>query len=144
MSVEIMYFNHLSRICSDLRERADRKDIADYFSLPPDIFNSWLHTINYVHNVCAHHARLWNRGLNIVPAALRFSNNKIWISNPNTVKRSRVYYFLCMLNYLLQTVNPTSTFKKRLIDLLDEYREYISLDAMGFPQGWENEKMWEE
>jgi hypothetical protein len=49
-----------------------------------------------------------------------------------------------MLNYLLQTVNPTSTFKKRLIDLLDEYREYISLDAMGFPQGWENEKMWKE
>ena len=144
MSVEIMYFNHLSRICSDLRERADRKDIADYFSLPPDIFSSWLHTINYVRNVCAHHARLWNRGLNIVPAALRFSNNKIWISNPNTVKRSRVYYFLCMLNYLLQTVNPTSTFKKRLIDLLDEYREYISLDAMGFPQGWENEKMWKE
>ena len=79
-----------------------------------------------------------------MPAALRFSNNKIWISNPNTVKRSRVYYFLCMLNYLLQTVNPTSTFKKRLIDLLDEYREYISLDAMGFPQGWENEKMWKE
>ena len=143
MSVEVMYFNHLSRICTELKKRSDRKEIADYFSLPPDTFCSWLHTINYVRNVCAHHSRLWNRGLNIIPAILKFSKKKVWISNPDIVKRSRLYYFLCILNYLLQTVNPTSTFKQRLKTLLDKYREFISLDAMGFPQDWMNEKIWE-
>lgn len=143
MSVEVMYFNHLSLICEALKKRSDRKEIADYFSLPPEIFLSWLHTINYVRNVCAHHARLWNRGLNITPEVLKFSKKNVWISNPDTVMRSKLYYFLCMLNYLLQTVNPTSTFKKRLKALLDEYHEVIPLDAMGFPKEWASERLWE-
>lgn len=58
MSVEIMYFNHLSRICTGLKKRADINGIASYFALPPQTFCSWLHTINYIRNICAHHARL--------------------------------------------------------------------------------------
>ena len=142
MSVEIMYFNHLSRICTGLKKRADINGIASYFVLPPQTFCSWLHTINYIRNICAHHARLWNRDMNIVPEKLLFSKSLEWISNSNTVKRSKVYYFLCMLNYLLQTANPTSPFKKRLIELLEEYRDVVSLKAMGFPADWESEKMW--
>ncbi len=132
MTVEIMYINELSRICGGLKKRADVKDIADYFDLPPDKFCSWLHTINYVRNLCAHHARLWNRDMNIVPENLSFSKHLVWISNPDTAKRSKIYYFLCMLNFMLQTVNPTSSFKKRLKNLLKEYHDVISLQAMGF------------
>ena len=142
MSVEIMYFNHLSRICTGLKKRADINGIASYFALPPQTFCSWLHTINYIRNICAHHARLWNREMNIVPEKLSFSKSLIWISNPDTVKRSKAYYFFCMLNYLLQTANPTSSFKKRLIELLKEHKDVASLNAMGFPNNWENEKMW--
>lgn len=142
MSVEIMYFNHLSRICTGLKKRADINGIASYFALPPQTFCSWLHTINYIRNICAHHARLWNRDMNIVPEKLLFSKSLVWINNPNTVKRSKVYYFFCMLNYMLQTANPTSPFKQRLIELLEEYRDVVSLGAMGFPDDWKDEKMW--
>ena len=142
MTVEIMYFNQLSRICKGLKLRKDINGIAAYFGLPPQIFCSWLHTMNYVRNICAHHARLWNRDLNIVPEKLQFSKNLEWISNPNTAKRSKIYYFLCMLNYLLQTVNPTSTFKERLKDLLNEKMDVVSLTAMGFPPEWESERIW--
>lgn len=142
MSVEVMYFNHLSRICTGLKHRADINGIASYFSLPPKTFCSWLHTINYVRNICAHHARLWNRDMNIVPEKLAFSKNLDWVSNPDTVKRSKLYYFLCMLNYMLQTVNSTSTFKCRLKDLLTNYQGVVSLSAMGFQPDWMNEKMW--
>ena len=140
MCVEIMYFNQLSKICSNLAERKDLVAIAKEFSLPPGEFVSWLHTMNYVRNLCAHHSRLWNRDLNIVPAVLRFSRDKIWIDNPDTVQRGKVYYFLCMVNYLLQTVNPNTSFKDRLKGLLKEYKPKIS--AMGFPENWENEQMW--
>lgn len=144
MSVETMYFSHLSRICSALKSRADINGIASYFGLPPKTFCSWLHTINHVRNICAHHARLWNRDLNIVPEKLSFSKRLNWISNADTVKRSRVYYFLCMLNYLLQTANPTSTFSRRLKDLLDDNKSVVSLPAMGFPQGWMAETIWRD
>ena len=43
---------------------------------------------------------------------------------------------------LLQTANPTSPFKQRLIDLLEEYRDVVSLNAMGFPKNWKGEKIW--
>ena len=142
MSVEVMYFNHLSRICTGLKRRADINGISSYFALPPGTFCSWLHCINYVRNICAHHARLWNRDLNIIPDRLSFSRRLEWISNPNTAKRSKIYYFFCMLNYMLQTANPTSPFKTRLKMLLKEYESVVSLNAMGFPADWENEKIW--
>lgn len=144
MSVEVMYFNHLSRICTGLKLRADINGIASYFALPPKTFCSWLHTINYIRNICAHHARLWNRDMNIVPEKLAFSKSLDWVSSPDTVKRSKLYYFLCMLNYMLQTANPTSTFKHRIKDLLTEYQEVASLNAMGFQPDWMNEKMWND
>ena len=43
MSVEIMYFNQLSRICEGLKQRADVVGIAKYFGLPPKQFLSWLY-----------------------------------------------------------------------------------------------------
>ena len=144
MSVEIMYFNHLSKICTGLKNRADINGIASYFALPPKTFCSWLHTMNYVRNICAHHSRLWNRDLNIVPEKLSFSKRLVWISNPDMVKRSKNYYFFCMINNMLQVANPTSQFKTKLKELLEEYKNVISLDSMGFPKGWEEEKMWED
>lgn len=144
MSVEIMYFNHLSKICTGLKNRADINGIASYFALPPKTFCSWLHTMNYVRNICAHHSRLWNRDLNIVPEKLSFSKRLVWISNPDTAKRSKTYYFFCIINYMLQVANPTSQFKSKLKELLEEYKNVISLDSMGFPQGWEEEKTWED
>lgn len=80
--------------------------------------------------------------MNIVPERLSFSKSLQWISNPDTVQRSKIYYFLCMLNYMLQTANPKSTFKERLKKILKEYGRVISLNAMGFPAAWEEEKMW--
>ena len=144
MSVEIMYFNHLSKICTGLKNRADINGIASYFALPPKTFCSWLHTMNYVRNICAHHSRLWNRDLNIVPEKLSFSKRLVWISNPDTAKRSKNYYFYSRINYMLQVANPTSQFKTKLKELLEEYKNVISLDSMGFPKGWEEEKMWED
>lgn len=142
MSVEIMYFNHLSLICNNLNQRADIAGIAKWFGLPPEIFCSWLHSINYVRNICAHHARLWNRDFNIVPAKLKFSKDKTWVSNTETIQRAKLYYFVCMVNYLLQTANPRSNFKTRLIALIDEYKHVVNTGYMGFPENWKDEKIW--
>ena len=142
MSVEIMYFNHLSQICNNLKERKDKAAIAKWFGLPPEIFCSWLHSINFVRNICAHHARLWNRDFNIVPAKLDFSKDKIWVSNPATIQRSKLYYFVCMVNYLLQTANPRSNFKNSLIALIEEYKHVVNTGYMGFPANWKDERIW--
>lgn len=125
-----------------IEEQGGHQRHSRLFGLPPKTFCSWLHTMNYVRNLCAHHARLWNREMSIVPEKLHFSKRLVWISNPDTVQRGKVYYFFCMLGYLLQTANPTSSFKDRLKTLVDEYKGVASLSAMGFAEGWENEKIW--
>jgi len=143
MALEIMYFNHLSLICETLTKKSDRTNISYFYGLPDYVFNSWLHSINYVRNLCAHHSRLWNRSMNIVPAKLGFSNKLKWITNPDTVQRSKLYYILCVIGFFLQTVNPTSNFKKRLFGLLNEYSD-IDCGYMGFPKNWQTENFWEK
>jgi hypothetical protein len=44
---------------------------------------------------------------------------------------------------MLQTANPTSPFKNRLKELLKDYESIVSLNAMGFPDNWSNEIIWE-
>ena len=37
------------------------------FGLNHQILSSWLHSISYVRNLCAHHSRLWNHQMTIKP-----------------------------------------------------------------------------
>lgn len=83
---------------------------------------------------------LRNRDIQVQPALLKFSKTKIWIDKPEAVPQNKLYYFLCMVRYFLQSVNPNTSFTKPLKALLSEYKPKIS--AMGFPQNWENEEIW--
>ena len=38
---------------------------------------------------------------------------------------------------------PPLTYEKQ-VELLEEYKNVISLDSMGFPKGWEEEKIWKD
>lgn len=80
--------------------------------------------------------------MSIVPERLEFSKKLKWLREPHKARLKKFYYTACILNYLLQTVNPTSPFKTRLIALLDEYKDVVSLPAMGFPEDWKDEEMW--
>ncbi|OFY39318.1 MAG: Abi-like protein [Bacteroidetes bacterium GWF2_40_14] len=121
MSVEIMYFNQLSLICNALRNPKDLSDLANFYSLPKDIFTSWLHTINYIRNICAHHSRLWNITLQVQPAKLNFSKTRKWISSSVTAQSSKMYYTICTILYFLQTINPNTKFKLHLNNLFNEF-----------------------
>lgn len=77
-----------------------------------------------------------------MPQKLNFSKKLHWISNTKCVQSKKTYYFLCIINYILQTVSPTSNFKNRLFDLLGEYRNVVELRYMGFPTNWKEESMW--
>ena len=99
---------------------------------------SWLHSIVYVRNICAHHSRLWNRRLS-VNAVIPRRTTKPFVSIPNDTKK--VYYTLSIILYLLQTVNPSNTFALRFKALLIKY-PHIDVAAMGFPFGWDFNTLW--
>ena len=145
MSVELLYFSELSKICQNLKSRKDRADIAKAFGLADDkTFCSWLHTLNYVRNICAHHARLWNSSLDISPVKyINKDSGKVWLSNEevNIAQSKRLYYTLCIILYLLQSVNPNHHFREQFRLLLQKY-PVVDVRYMGFPENWQEHPLW--
>ncbi|HNS42928.1 MAG TPA: Abi family protein [Taishania sp.] len=148
MCFELLTIGELSHIYRGLRNKADKKQIADFFGVHHTVFESWLHSITYVRNICAHHARLWNKDLAIEPEILLKPQGK-WISKPFE-NNKRIFYFLCMLNYLLQRINTGNTLKNKLDSLFQKYPT-IPIQFMGIPSkggnstelmDWKNEALW--
>ena len=50
-------------------------------------------------------------------------------------------YALCIIQYLLKTVNPSTTFPLRLKALLAEHLN-VDINAMGFMKDWDKEALW--
>jgi len=138
MTMEVTSFGTLSLLYKLLRPGITKRKIANFYGISDSVFESWLHSIVYVRNICAHHSRLWNRTLRIQPLFPRHTKHT-FISG--SVANNRLYYVLCIMQYLLRTVNPTTTFVVRLQALLQEFPN-VDISAMGFPNGWENEPLW--
>ena len=63
---EIMSFGTLSRMIEGM-EKKDIKRVAARYKMQPLNFVSCLHHLVYIRNICAHHARLWDRQWAIKP-----------------------------------------------------------------------------
>jgi abortive infection bacteriophage resistance protein len=137
--LEITSFGTLSRLYGNLKPGKPRKDIAKLFGLSDRVFASWLHSLVYIRNVCAHHARIWNRPMSIQPLFPR-NTSSAWINN-RQVGINRVFYALSMMIYLLNIVNPNHVFKQKLEFLFQKYPN-VDRTAMGFPANWHTEPIW--
>jgi abortive infection bacteriophage resistance protein len=146
MCMELLTIGQLSHIYRGLRNKPDQKRVASFFEVHPSVFQSWLHSITYVRNLCAHHSRLWNRDLAIEPNRLLKPVGK-WVG-PRYQNNKRVFYFLCVLKYLLLRANPGNGLKDKLIALFDKYPN-VPIKYLGIPSdenneilNWDDESLW--
>lgn len=148
MCIELLTIGELSRLYTALKHNADRNAIAQFFGLHHTVFTSWLHTLVYVRNLCAHHSRLWNREFAIKPEVVLRPQNK-WIQPVYNKNNHRTFYFLCILKYLLQGANPTNHLKEKLEALMIKYPS-TPIQYMGIPTSnglsllnWKAEPLWQ-
>ncbi|MDR3339074.1 MAG: Abi family protein [Candidatus Symbiothrix sp.] len=141
ITLEITSFGALSRLYENLKAGHVKREIAKAFGLTDHLFASWLHGLVYIRNVCAHHARIWNKLLQIQPLFPRRTQHT-WLIDRN-VQNNHIYYILSMMIYFLNTVNPQHTFKQKLNDLFTKYPN-VDKRAMGFPVHWQDEPLWEQ
>ncbi|MCB0543984.1 MAG: Abi family protein [Saprospiraceae bacterium] len=139
MVLEILPFGTLSKLFENLRISPEKKTIAAHFGLNIFVLESWMHTLNHVRNICAHHSRLWNRTLTQIPK-LPKNPSFTWVRHA-IIFPDRIYATLCCIQYLLNTVSPSHTFHIRLKGLLQEYAN-TDLVSMGFPPDWDTEPFW--
>lgn len=137
MTLEVTSFGSLSMLYSNLKHK--KREVANYFGLSEKAFQSWPHSIVYVRNVCAHHSRLWNKEIRISPNRPKKTKH-LWL-NDLEIRNDKLFYFLSMIIYLLNTINSKHSFPQRFNDLLVRYPDSFP-GAMGFKEGWRNEPLW--
>lgn len=141
MLLELTSFGTLSSLFSNLKPTRTKRNIANYFGLNENTFASWMHSIVYIRNVCAHHSRLWNRVMSIQPIK-PIATRKTWLID-SAVANNKTYFILSMILYLLQTINPNISFSQRFQTLLAKYPN-VDTKAMGFPSNWKEENVWKK
>lgn len=138
MLAEILPLGVLTRIYDNIKCNQIRKKIAQEFSMPVPVFNSWMTIITVARNNCCHHARIWNRTYALQALSIR-SVSRPWITIP--VNQKKTYFSICIIKYFMDTISPNNDMKAKIDTLLTAFPS-IDLTAMGFPKGWENEPLW--
>lgn len=137
IALELASFEQLSILFKNLRNSDARKRVANHFGIHENVLSSWLETLANVRNICAHHARLWNRKLPKAPTLLRN-----WLTHPPAPDHlNRVYVVLALTRHLLRPVNPNTRFSEKLTQLFEEYPN-LPKHYMGFPTDWQTDPSW--
>ena len=140
-SLELATLGTLSRIYSNFADNAVKKQVARSFTIPQHEFmRNWLENLTIVRNVCAHHARLWNRYFVVRPRMPHHLQHP-WITN-HSFPIDRLYPQLCCIAYWLRAIDSQSTFVADFKALLQKYPT-VDAAAMGFPKGWRQEPLWQ-
>ncbi|RZA20265.1 MAG: Abi family protein [Proteobacteria bacterium] len=145
IAIELWDFGLLSFYYEGMAFR-DRDAVARRFGIPRrNLMGSWLRSLNYIRNVIAHHGRLWNLNLAIspqLPAAGEMQGFDALLSLRNV--NFRLYSICCILSYFTKVVNPTSSWPKDVVNLIESVpaMPYVGLQDMGFPTDWETHAFW--
>jgi abortive infection bacteriophage resistance protein len=127
VAIEVISFGELSKLFRNLKVDT-KSEVVNDFNVPYYYIDSWLHTLAYVRNICAHYGRLYGKALVIKPTLFK--------SKRGLIKNSGVFAAIYILSKLLHQENRTN-FIISLQALIEEYSEYIDLDELGFPESWE-------
>ncbi len=131
IAIEIISFGQLSFLFRGL-ERTDRNNISkDCFGINEKILSSWIHTLVYIRNLCAHHSRIWNRMLAIKPKV----PDKL--AEWKDISNSKIFCVFLIFKKLIIIPGEWEKVKNNLLQLLKEYDD-IDIKGMGFPVDWED------
>lgn len=125
--VEVFSFGTLSKFCKNMKN-PDKKAVARSFGIGYTYFESWLESISYVRNICAHYGRLYNAKLSKTPILYK-EYSQAGIGN------NRIFGILLCLKHLLKNDSHWNLFVQEM-ELLFEKYESVDIKTMGYPENW--------
>lgn len=134
--IESLSFGSCTSAFNNLKKLEDRKKICAIFSYHPTAIGSWMDALRYVRNLCAHHARLWNRWFIISPKLT-------YLYGKNFGRENTFYAQIIVMDKLIKAISPGSTWKDRLNKLFLKYH-VIPYEKMGFQKNWKDDLFWKE
>jgi abortive infection bacteriophage resistance protein len=134
MVFEIVSLGTLSLIFASLKDVKDRALVAVEFGVDEQVLSTWLHSLSYLRNLCAHHSRVWNRHLVIKPLIAK-KHQAFLKSN------DRFYAMAVVIWELLPRIAPESIWHQQLAELFQQFPS-VPVSAMGFPVDWKKQAFW--
>ena len=131
---ETLSFGTLSRLYKNLNTD-DKATIADLYNLKYSYLESWIETIAYVRNLCAHYGRLYNVKLTKTPKLYK-SDRLANIGN------QRIFGVICCMKYLISDKREWNEFVENLDTLVSKY-PYVNIHLMGFTENWKSHLLYE-
>ncbi|SFN54184.1 Abi family protein [Mycetocola miduiensis] len=144
---ELLEMGHLSTLFRGMLQK-DAEELADAFGVSKKkLMTSWLASLNYVRNVAAHHARLFNRKLQNAPSRPTVGTVPVLdhLRAPDAPKQDfGTYNALAVIAYLLQSIEAEPVWANRLGELLREFpaSHALTIQSMGVPENWESLNLW--
>jgi abortive infection bacteriophage resistance protein len=145
---EIMEMGHLSRLYGGLVSSIATEIALAYGAPSKRIMSSWIASLNYVRNVAAHHARIFNRKLVTAPKRPRKGQVPLLdhlLQEESSKQVFGLYNALAVMAYLLRAVDSEGDWAGRVIDLVGTFPRIGDLteESMGMPRGWAALDLWQ-
>jgi abortive infection bacteriophage resistance protein len=144
---EILELGQLGRLYSGLQNSIATEIAASYGAPSKRMMSSWLSSLNYVRNVSAHHARLFNRKLVIAPA--RPTREQVpllgHLKEATSAKQVfGVYNALAVMAYLLRSIDPDTGWHGRVVNLIRAFptSDYLTEQSLGVLASWSKQELW--
>ena len=138
IAIELWDFGMLSKLYSGMLVE-DCTCVASRFEVPSwKVMSAWLHTLNYIRNVIAHHGRLWNLHLAIAPKSPAIGSMPGFDEVFSVDGNNRVYTICCILSHFSKVINSESEWGQELKKIIDDFpaMPHANTSHMGFPNNW--------
>lgn len=125
--VEILSFGTLSKFYKNMKN-PDKKQVASAYGIGYTYLESWIESIAYVRNICAHYGRLYNAKLTKTPKLYRQDIEQGAVNN-------RIFGVLCCMKHLFTNNERWIEFLDGMEALFGKY-PHASITTMGFTENW--------
>ena len=130
VGIEVLDFGSISVLYTGLKGRQQQQISKSYGINNAKVFASWLRSLNYIRNICAHHGRLWNVNIDVIAQIDKD------VPSLQDLDNKRIYFYLTMMRYLLKIISQSSIWEADLDKLLSQFpalqNKAISLTGLGF------------
>jgi len=135
MIMQCLTFGTCSSVFRNIKSSADLKEISKLFRHHPRIIGSWMDALRYTRNICAHHARLWNRWF--ISQPVHPKQNWQIQSSPCSLHEQ-----IAVILSLLACLEQREIWQGKLYALFTRYSK-VPYSFMGFKQNWRFDPIWQ-
>lgn len=144
---EILEMGHLGRLYAGLNNSLATEIAQAYGAPTKKLMTSWISSLNYIRNVSAHHARLFNRKLVAAPGRPKPGLVPVLDHLRDETNAKAVfglYNALAIMAYLLRSIESDTQWPQRVVDNIQSFPERpgFTTSTMGIPTDWSDQKLW--